>query len=117
VCAGPSGRHWLSARPGGDRSSPPMPWYELRDRPMMEPGWPTLRLMLDHALLADYVPFVVMLFSLCVIGRAEVPGLPALEAEAGANPLAPASVKTAAGAVHVLCILGAVRSGTSVRPR
>jgi hypothetical protein len=27
----------------------------------------------------------------------------ALEAEAGANPLAPTSVKTAAGAVHVLC--------------
>jgi Na+/H+ antiporter NhaD/arsenite permease-like protein len=32
-----------------------------------EAGWPTLRLMLDHALLRDYVPFVVMLFSLYVI--------------------------------------------------
>ena len=32
-----------------------------------EPGWPTLRLMLDHALLTDYVPFVVLLFSLYVI--------------------------------------------------
>jgi Na+/H+ antiporter NhaD/arsenite permease-like protein len=32
-----------------------------------EAGWPTLHLMLDHALLIDYVPFVVMLFSLYVI--------------------------------------------------
>ncbi len=32
-----------------------------------EPGWPTLRLMLGHALLGDYVPFVVLLFSLYVI--------------------------------------------------
>ncbi len=32
-----------------------------------QPGWPTLRLMLDHALLSDYVPFVVLLFSLYVI--------------------------------------------------
>jgi Na+/H+ antiporter NhaD/arsenite permease-like protein len=32
-----------------------------------EPGWPTLGLMLEHALLADYVPFVVLLFSLYFI--------------------------------------------------
>jgi Na+/H+ antiporter NhaD/arsenite permease-like protein len=32
-----------------------------------EPGWPTLRLMLDHALLSDYLPFVVLLFSLYVV--------------------------------------------------
>jgi Na+/H+ antiporter NhaD/arsenite permease-like protein len=32
-----------------------------------EPGWPTLGLMLHHAILADYVPFVVLLFSLYVI--------------------------------------------------
>jgi Na+/H+ antiporter NhaD/arsenite permease-like protein len=32
-----------------------------------EPGWPTLRLMLDHAVLNDYLPFVVLLFSLYVI--------------------------------------------------
>ena len=32
-----------------------------------EPGFSTLRLMLDHALLSDYVPFVVLLFSLYVI--------------------------------------------------
>ncbi len=32
-----------------------------------EPGWSTLGLMLQHALLIDYVPFVVLLFSLYVI--------------------------------------------------
>jgi Na+/H+ antiporter NhaD/arsenite permease-like protein len=32
-----------------------------------EHGWPTLRLMLEHALLSDYVPFVVLLFGLYVI--------------------------------------------------
>ena len=36
------------------------------------------------------------------------PSLPSFEAETGATPLAPVSVKTAAGAVHVLCVHGAV---------
>ena len=36
------------------------------------------------------------------------PSLPSLEAETGATPLAPVSVKTAAGAVYVLCVRGAV---------
>src|SRR5690242_6071654 len=32
-----------------------------------ETGWPTLRLMLNHALLGDYLPFAVLLFTLYVI--------------------------------------------------
>jgi Na+/H+ antiporter NhaD/arsenite permease-like protein len=39
----------------------------LGHKHVSEPGWPTLGLMLQHALLTDYVPFVVLLFSLYVI--------------------------------------------------
>jgi Na+/H+ antiporter NhaD/arsenite permease-like protein len=39
----------------------------LGHKHVSEPGWPTLRLMLEHALLTDYVPFVALLFSLYVI--------------------------------------------------
>jgi Na+/H+ antiporter NhaD/arsenite permease-like protein len=39
----------------------------LGHKHVTEPGWPTLHLMLAHALLSDYVPFVVLLFSLYVI--------------------------------------------------
>jgi Na+/H+ antiporter NhaD/arsenite permease-like protein len=39
----------------------------LGHKHVSEPGWPTLGLMLEHALLADYVPFVALLFSLYVI--------------------------------------------------
>jgi Na+/H+ antiporter NhaD/arsenite permease-like protein len=39
----------------------------LGHKHVTEPGWPTLRLMLEHAVLSDYVPFVVMLFGLYVI--------------------------------------------------
>jgi Na+/H+ antiporter NhaD/arsenite permease-like protein len=37
------------------------------DKHVSQPGWPTLCLMLDHALLRDYVPFVVLLLSLYII--------------------------------------------------
>jgi len=31
------------------------------------PGWPTVRTVLDHAVIAEYVPFIILLFSLYVI--------------------------------------------------
>lgn len=34
---------------------------------VLEPGWPTVLAMLDHALVRDYIPFMVMLFSLYTI--------------------------------------------------
>jgi Na+/H+ antiporter NhaD/arsenite permease-like protein len=40
----------------------------LGSKHVSEPGWPTLGLMLEHALLTDYMPFMVLLFSLYVIG-------------------------------------------------
>jgi Na+/H+ antiporter NhaD/arsenite permease-like protein len=51
-----------------------------------EPGWPTLRLMLAHAVLGDYVPFVVLLFSLYVISGG-VLVRPAIRATAAVNAL------------------------------
>jgi Na+/H+ antiporter NhaD/arsenite permease-like protein len=39
----------------------------LGHKHVTEPGWPTLGVMLDHALLHDYLPFVVLLLSLYVI--------------------------------------------------
>src|SRR5262249_39275148 len=48
-----------------------------------EPGWPTLGLVLHHALLVDYVPFLLLLFSLYVISggvgvRTGLPPTPAV---------------------------------------
>ncbi|HOW19227.1 MAG TPA: sodium:proton antiporter [Phycisphaerae bacterium] len=47
-----------------------------------EPGWPTVVAMLRHAVLGDYIPFIVLLFSLYTISggislRGDIPAHPA----------------------------------------
>ena len=57
-----------------------------------DPGWPTVLAVLDHAVLKEYIPFIVLLFSLYVIAGGIV-----VRGDIRATPLANTSIITIGG--------------------